>query len=180
MSSLAKHIIMTDKVSCSSECKCWCKTFTRSDGIICEALSIRYYGCVCVLALVIRSADHICCAPNSCKWPVWLYNIFPNYFERHGQEKSYECNVFWFPVQLLSEAFVILRRIQRDSFVNLETSLCKVAVILVKFEWNLNFLGIFSTTIQTSNFMKIRWVGAELYADRHMSKPVVAFGSFGN
>jgi hypothetical protein len=41
--------------------------------------------------------------------------------------------VFWFSLQLLSEAFLILRRIQRDCFVNLKTSLCKVAGILVRF-----------------------------------------------
>jgi hypothetical protein len=41
--------------------------------------------------------------------------------------------VFWFSVQLLSEIFLILRRIQRDSITNVHRSSRKVHVILVRF-----------------------------------------------
>jgi hypothetical protein len=41
--------------------------------------------------------------------------------------------VFWFPLQLLSETFLILRRIQRDIIINVHRSSCKVPVILVRF-----------------------------------------------
>jgi hypothetical protein len=41
--------------------------------------------------------------------------------------------VFWFSVQLLSETFLILRRIQRDIIINVHRSSCKVPVILARF-----------------------------------------------
>ena len=71
--------------------------------------------------------------------------------------------VFWFSLQLLSEIF-ILRRIHQDIVVNVETSSCKVPVVLVGFELNLNFLDIFSKQkTEISNFIKIRPVGDELF-----------------
>ena len=42
-------------------------------------------------------------------------------------------------------------------------SLCKVAVMFVRFQWNLNFLSIFSENNQISNMMKIRTVGAKMF-----------------
>jgi hypothetical protein len=41
--------------------------------------------------------------------------------------------VFWFCLQILPEIFVILRRIQKDSVINVKTSSCKVPVIFVRF-----------------------------------------------
>jgi len=50
---------------------------------------------------------------------------------------------------------------------NIYWSSCKVPVIIVRFEWNLNFLGGFSKSAHISNFMEICSVGAELFpADR--------------
>jgi len=47
--------------------------------------------------------------------------------------------VFWFSLQLLSETFLILRRIQRDIIINVQRSSWEVLVIFVIFSWHLNF-----------------------------------------
>jgi hypothetical protein len=47
----------------------------------------------------------------------------------------------------------------------------KVPIILVLFEWNLNFVEILKKTKQMSNFMKIHLVGAEFFhADRRTDR----------
>jgi hypothetical protein len=62
-----------------------------------------------------------------------------------------------------SETFLILRRIRQDTAKNVNTSSCKVSVVLVRFKCNLNFLDRFSKNIQISNLMKIRPAGTELF-----------------
>ena len=52
--------------------------------------------------------------------------------------------VFWFSLQSLSETFLVLRRIHRDTIVNVHRSSCKVPVILSYFNSN----WIFSTDFQ--------------------------------
>jgi hypothetical protein len=59
----------------------------------------------------------------------------------------------------LSETFLILRGIQRNTIINVHRSSCKVSVILVIFQWILNFLDRFSKKSQISYFTKIRPVG---------------------
>jgi hypothetical protein len=68
-------------------------------------------------------------------WPVWLCHIFPHYLingTSFGKLLSIKC-VFLFSVQLLSETFLILRRIQRDIIINVHRYSCKVPVIFVRF-----------------------------------------------
>jgi hypothetical protein len=76
--------------------------------------------------------------------------------------------VFWFPLQLLPETFLILSRIERD----------KIKKYLVVFKYPLflsdfNETCVFSTAFEKySNFMKILATGAELFhavrrMDRH-------------
>ena len=115
-------------------------------------------------------------APYCHLWPARLYSIVPHYVinGRIFGEKNLlntKC-VFWFPPQRLSEMFIILRRIEWDVIKNVYWSSCKVNVIPVRFDWNLNFLYRFSKNPHISNFVKIRPVGAELFheerrMDRH-------------
>jgi len=70
-------------------------------------------------------------------WPAGFYSIFPHYlingtnFERKGLLNP-KC-VFMFPLQLLSETFLILRRIEQDMIKNVHRSLCTVSLILIRF-----------------------------------------------
>ena len=75
--------------------------------------------------------------------------------------------VVWFSLRVLSETFLILRRIRRDTVINAKTSSCKVRVILVGFQGDLNFLRRFSKKkAYISNCVKICPLGVELfYAD---------------
>ena len=63
----------------------------------------------------------------------------------------------------LSEIFLILRRIQQDSIMTVHWSSCKVPVIPIKFQWNLNYNDRFSKNTQIPNFVKIRPVEAEFF-----------------
>jgi hypothetical protein len=73
--------------------------------------------------------------------------------------------VFWFSLRLLFKTFLILRWIQRVIVINVEKSSRRLPVILAAFLWNLNFLDILSKKkkAQTSNFIKIRPLGAEMF-----------------
>jgi len=71
--------------------------------------------------------------------------------------------VFWFPLQLFSEAFLFLCGIQRDIIINADCSLRKVPVIFVRFVIRLEFARqIFSKNPEILNLIKICQVGAEL------------------
>jgi hypothetical protein len=83
------------------------------------------------------------CAVLYChQWPVWLYDIFSHYLINgtiFGKMLvSIKCVVL-FSVELLSETFFILRRIERDNTVTVHRSSCKVPVTLGRFEWKVTF-----------------------------------------
>ena len=85
--------------------------------------------------------------------------------KRHDHREKHLLNIkcwFWFSLQLLFEIFLILRIIQLDIVINMETSSCKIPVIPVGFQWNLNFLDRVFEKPQISNFMKILSVGVKL------------------
>jgi hypothetical protein len=115
------------------------------------------------------------------------YNIFQHYFINDTIFEKKLLNVkrvSWFSVQLLSETFLILRRTERDVTINVyRSAACKVPVILVRLQWNLDSLYIFSKNSQISNFMKIHPFGDKLFhADRRtdMTKLTVACRNFAN
>jgi hypothetical protein len=87
-------------------------------------------------------------------WPVWIYHIFPHYlingtiFERKKRSLTTKC-VFWFPLQLRSQTFLILRRTERNVIINVHGSSCKkISVILFIFYWNLNWLDRISKILK--------------------------------
>jgi len=106
--------------------------------------------------------------------PVPLYHISPHYIINGTifVKKLFNKNMrLLFPLQRLPKTFLILR-ILRHTITNVRRCSCKVAIILVRFQWNLNFLGRFSKNTQISNFTKLRPVGADLFHeggrnDRH-------------
>ena len=65
---------------------------------------------------------------------------------------------------ILSENFLILRRIERDMTKNVFWDCCKLPVIFVRFYWNLNFVSTgFLKKTQIPNFIKICPVRTELF-----------------
>ena len=121
-----------------------------------KAVSISYCECVFV-ALVMQYAmrmrhNFIC--------PIRLYNTVS-----HDFRKSFlyvKC-LFWYCLQFFSLTFLILRRTKWDMIINVYWSKLKVSVILVRFSLKLNFRDGFSKNTLILNFMKIRWVGLELF-----------------
>jgi hypothetical protein len=64
--------------------------------------------------------------------------------------------VFLFSLQILSETFLILRRIQRDIIINVHRSSCQVPLLLSDFN-----VDRFSKNTQILYFIKTRPVGAK-------------------
>ena len=96
-------------------------------------------------------------APYCHLWSARLYRVFPHYLINgniFGEKKLMDTKcVFWFSLQLLCETFPPLR-IQRHIIIYVYYCSCVVAVILVGFQWNFNFLHRFSRNTQISNFGK--------------------------
>jgi len=105
------------------------------------------------VALVIQHAY----APYCHLWPARLYQFFPHYLIKDTifWEKLFDTNntIFWeklfdikcvflFCLEVLSEAFLILRRNERDIIIKVLRSSCKVPLLfLFDFVLNLNFLN---------------------------------------
>jgi hypothetical protein len=92
-------------------------------------------------------------------WPVRLYHIFPHYRINNMTFGKMLVNmkcVFWFSLQLLSENFLNLRRIQRGIFINVHRSSFKVPVIFVRFSSILSFHNRLLKNPRISDFMIIR------------------------
>jgi hypothetical protein len=92
--------------------------------------------CTCVhVALVVQHANRVRHIVKSLVTPLPPYFSTLSY-KRHDFRKKKLLNikcVFWFFLQALSKTFLILRRIERDIYINVRTYSCKVPVILVAF-----------------------------------------------
>jgi hypothetical protein len=66
--------------------------------------------------------------------------------------------VFWFSLQLLSETFLILRRIQRDIIINVHRSSCKVPLLLWDFNETWKFKADFRKILKYQISLKsVHW-----------------------
>ena len=157
-----------------------CVCVTTCVGV-CGCMGTGMCLCMCNLTYTACSVHATCCLR-----PLWLYHVFRHYFikERLSEEKllNVKC-VFWFSLRLLFDTFLILRRIQRDTVINVKMSSWKVPVIPAGFLWNMNFLDWFLEKACISNLMEICPVGARLFhanVQMYMMKVIVTFLNFAN
>ena len=122
-----------------------------------------FWLCVCSLRCPACNAH----APYCHMWCVQLYNVFPPYIINGrifgGGVLNINC-VIWFSPQLLSETFSFLRRNERDTIKNIYWPSRKEPIILVRFQWKLDFLDSFE---KYSNF-KIPWKSVQWKPSRSM------------
>jgi hypothetical protein len=131
-----------------------------------HTISIIYSECVCSLRYASCNARAPYCIVI-CGLSVCLYHIFTLYLitsRVFGRNLLDTKCVFWFSLQLSSETFLILRRIQRGIVMNVCGSSCKVPFMLFSFSWNMNLLDRRSKNSETSNFMKICPLGAKFFS----------------
>ena len=85
-------------------------------------------------------------------------------------------------LKLLSEIFLILRRTERDMIKNVYWSLCKVPVIVVRFECNVEILNKFSKKYSNAKFHENPSSGSRIVpcGPTEMTKLMVVFGNFTN
>ena len=98
-----------------------------------KAINNTYSECMSV-SLVIKHAKcmrHIILSSVASLAPPCFSTLS---HKRHDFRKKLNIKcVFGFSLQLLSETFLIIRRIQRDIVINVKTTSCKVPVILTRF-----------------------------------------------
>jgi hypothetical protein len=118
-------------------------------------MSITYCRvCVC-------SLRYPACNSHAPYCHLWLVRLFYNFLHYLMNGTILKKGLFilqrvlWFSLQILSETFLILRRIEQATIKNVYWSSCEVSDILVKFERNLNLLDRFSKCTQISNFVLI-------------------------
>ena len=144
-------------------------------------ISNKYYiFWVCVCSLRYRTCNAHATYWNL--WPAMLYNICQHSHKRSDFQKINLLNTkvsFDFLLQLLSETFLTLRRTEWSRVKYGYWSSCKVHVILVRFEWDMDFLNRFYKNIQIPNFVTNRPVGAEFFhADRRTERHDEAISRF--
>jgi len=94
--------------------------------------STTYSECVYYLSYPACSAH----APYCHLWPNRQYDIFPHYLRNRtlfGKKLLNIKCVFEFCLRILSETFLILRRIGRDIVTNVDRYSCKLPAVIVRF-----------------------------------------------
>ena len=88
--------------------------------------------------------------------------------------------MFWFSLQRLSEKFLVLRRTERDSIINVHRSSCKVPVTFCKTLMRLEYSRQIFENCSSIKFLKTNSSGKLFHTDRQrdMTKLIVAFRSF--
>ena len=149
--------------------------------------SNKYYifrVCVCRLTYPACNAH----APYCHLWSVLLYYIFPHYLTNgtifgEGKKLLNTTCVFWFSLQLLTETFLILRRIERDM---IKMYIC-LHVLYLLFSSHLNDTLIFPTDFRKILKYQISWKYVPMetglfHADGRTdtTKLIIAFRNFTN
>jgi len=105
-------------------------------------MSIILSRCVCVCVFLLSIMQSACSALYCHMWPVRLYHVFPHYLIKSTIfEKKKLLNikcVFWFSLQLVSETFLTLGWIKRDTIIAVHRSLSTrySCQILMKLEFS--------------------------------------------
>ena len=107
-----------------------------------------FWVCVCSLSYPeLKSQEPYCIVVRGFSGCTIFSTLSHRLYDFRKRLLNIKC-VFWFSLQLLSETFLILRRIQRDTVINVYTSSCRISSIVLRYWWNLNFRDIFSNNFQ--------------------------------
>jgi len=122
---------------CNNGFPVYCIQTTKYFVLLLTIVGIKYYECVSVLCLsYLACKTHPFCAMY-CQLRIARLYQSPTLSQTNGtifrkRWLNIKC-AFHFSLQLMSENFFMLRRIQRGFSINLHRSSCKVPVFLVRF-----------------------------------------------
>ena len=149
---IRSHNVMLKQITREAMCV-WRDTDAHLRNHCCRGIATSITCSECVyLALVIHYAKGmrlIILSSAACLTPTYFPTISHKGHDFFFKSLNVKC-LFWFSLQILSEIFLILRIMERDVIINVCRSSWQVPVILVRFEWNLHFLGRFVKNTQIS------------------------------
>ena len=123
----------------------WHRKHRTSNGK-CKLYQKRILGTFVNGMATVRYITSLSLTPHKTGLHTWDGFSENSYFEFSKKKLSTIICVLWFRLQLLSEGFLILllRRTERDLIKIISWYSCKVSIILVRFEWKLNFFELLS------------------------------------